>query len=169
MRFYFFYVKFYSLFLKPENDLSEIEKSYSFFASFYLKIFYSYCYCYCYFGAATTLADLIISTKKNNILDRTKNSRLAKNSQPVKKKLLDRQKNSRPTRTNLEISISILKWWNDIWACYPIKNNLDHFCPLWLSIRDAKKQKKTRFRGSFKTPPRFRDRNKNFRDPEFSG
>ena len=36
-------------------------------------------------------------------------------------------------------------------------------------IRDAKKHKKTRFRDSFKTPPRFRDWNKNFRDPEFSG
>ena len=35
-------------------------------------------------------------------------------------------------------------------------------------IRDAKKDKKTRFRDSFKTPPRFRDWNKNFRDPEFS-
>ena len=32
-------------------------------------------------------------------------------------------------------------------------------------IRDAKK---TRFRDSFKTPPRFRGWNKNFRDPEFS-
>ena len=36
-------------------------------------------------------------------------------------------------------------------------------------IRDAKKHKKTRFQGSFKTPPRFRDWNKNFHDPEFSG
>ena len=36
-------------------------------------------------------------------------------------------------------------------------------------IRDAKKHKKTRFRDSFKTPPRFRDWNKNFGDPEFSG
>ena len=36
-------------------------------------------------------------------------------------------------------------------------------------IRDAKKHKKTRFRDSFKTPPRFRDWNKTFRDPEFSG
>ena len=36
-------------------------------------------------------------------------------------------------------------------------------------IRDAKKHKETRFRDSFKTPPRFRDWNKNFRDPEFSG
>ena len=36
-------------------------------------------------------------------------------------------------------------------------------------IRDAKKHKKTRFRDSFKTPQRFRDWNKNFRDPEFSG
>ena len=36
-------------------------------------------------------------------------------------------------------------------------------------IRDAKKHKKTRFRDSFKTPLRFRDWNKNFRDPEFSG
>ena len=36
-------------------------------------------------------------------------------------------------------------------------------------IRDAKKHKKTRFRDSFKTPPRFRDWHKNFRDPEFSG
>ena len=33
-------------------------------------------------------------------------------------------------------------------------------------IRDAKKHKKTRFRDSFKTPPRFRDWNKNFRDPD---
>ena len=36
-------------------------------------------------------------------------------------------------------------------------------------IRDAKKHKKTRFRDSFKTSSRFRDWNKNFRDPEFSG
>ena len=36
-------------------------------------------------------------------------------------------------------------------------------------IRDAKKHKKTRFRESFKTPPRFRDWNENFRDPEISG
>ena len=36
-------------------------------------------------------------------------------------------------------------------------------------IRDAKKHKKTRFRDSLKTPPRFRDWNKIFRDPEFSG
>ena len=36
-------------------------------------------------------------------------------------------------------------------------------------IRDPKKDKKTRFRDSFKTPSRFRDWNKNFRDPEFSG
>ena len=36
-------------------------------------------------------------------------------------------------------------------------------------IRDAKRHKKTRFRDSFKTPPRFRDWNKNFWDPEFSG
>ena len=36
-------------------------------------------------------------------------------------------------------------------------------------IRDAKKHKKTRFRDSSKTPSRFRDWNKNFRDPEFSG
>ena len=35
--------------------------------------------------------------------------------------------------------------------------------------RDAKKHKKTTFRDSFKTPPRFRDWSKNFRDPEFSG
>ena len=38
-----------------------------------------------------------------------------------------------------------------------------------LTIRDAKKHRKTRFRDSFKTPPRFRDWSKNFRDPEFSG
>ena len=36
-------------------------------------------------------------------------------------------------------------------------------------IRDAKKHKKARFRDSLKTPPRFRDWNKIFRDPEFSG
>ena len=33
----------------------------------------------------------------------------------------------------------------------------------------TKETKETRFRESFKTPPRFRDPNKNFRDPEFSG
>ena len=38
-----------------------------------------------------------------------------------------------------------------------------------LRIWDAKKHKKTRFRDSFKTPARFWDWNKNFRDPEFSG
>ena len=38
-----------------------------------------------------------------------------------------------------------------------------------LRIRDAKKHKKTRFRDSLKTPPRCRDQNKNFREPEFSG
>ena len=36
-------------------------------------------------------------------------------------------------------------------------------------IQDAKKHKKMRFRDSLKTPLRFRDWNKNFRDPEFSG
>ena len=36
-------------------------------------------------------------------------------------------------------------------------------------IWDAKKHKKTRFRDSLKTPPRFRDRSKNFRDAEFFG
>ena len=36
-------------------------------------------------------------------------------------------------------------------------------------FRDAKEHKKTRFRDSLKTPPRFRDWNKIFRDPEFSG
>ena len=33
-------------------------------------------------------------------------------------------------------------------------------------IRDATKHKKTRLRDSFKTPPKFRDWNKNFPDPE---
>ena len=35
-------------------------------------------------------------------------------------------------------------------------------------IRDARKHKKMRFRDSFKTPLRFRDLSRNFRDPEFS-
>ena len=35
-------------------------------------------------------------------------------------------------------------------------------------IWDPKKNKKTRFWDSFKTPPRFWDWNKNFQDPEFS-
>ena len=36
-------------------------------------------------------------------------------------------------------------------------------------IRDEKKHKKTRFRDALKTPPRFRDWNKIFQDPEYSG
>ena len=71
------------------------------------------------------------------ILDREKISR------PVKKYSIG-QKISQPTRTNLERSIAILKGWICISldgmtsGLVTLKNNLDHFCPLWLSIASLK-------------------------------
>ena len=73
----------------------------------------------------------ILDRQKNfstvqKILDRLKTSREEISQRNLEKK--SRKINMNSQRVDLHLA-----WWNDIWACY-LKNNLDHFCPLWLPI-----------------------------------